>query len=133
MRDDLQQALETESRLPLRRFFERWICGDTLPRLRMASRIETVASGDDLVVRLEQAGEVFDVPLTLTVDCTGCPPVEVNLRLVDARQEIRIPLKGQLRRVDLNRVHVVPLSDLVITDTIRVTPPPASARPPRPR
>ena len=46
-------AMEAETGVPLDRFFERWIYGSTLPRLKASSRVE----GDELVLRVEQIGD----------------------------------------------------------------------------
>jgi hypothetical protein len=62
--DDLRIAMEAESGVPLERFFDRWIFGTELPRLRYTSRI----SGTDVAVRFEQVGPtLFDVPVTVTL------------------------------------------------------------------
>ena len=113
--DDLQRALEAASRVSLQRFFDRWIYGDTLPHVRAVARTETAAGCQELVIRLEQAGEVFDVPVAVTLDYADRPPVEITVRLGEAQQEFRIPLAGPLRRLDLNRVDAVPFSDFVLT------------------
>jgi hypothetical protein len=128
--DDLQRALETEAGIPLQRFFDRWIYGDTLPRLRAQARTETSDGRQELVLRIEQAGEVFDAPVAVTLEYADRPPAALMVKVGEAQQEFRIPLSGSLRRLDLNRVDAVPLSDLVVNGP---TASPAGGRPtPRP-
>ncbi len=110
--DDLQRALEAESGVSLQRFFDRWIYGDTLPRLRAAARTEAVNGRRELVVTVEQAGEVFDAPVVLTLGYSDRPAADVTVKLREAQQEFRIPLAGTLRRLDLNRVDGVPVANL---------------------
>ena len=55
--------METESGRSLHRFFDRWIYGTTLPRLTFTYRID----GSDVVLHVEQVGELFDFPLTVTL------------------------------------------------------------------
>jgi aminopeptidase N len=101
---DLQQAMEAEAGMPLERFFERWIRGSAVPQVRVTSRTEDGGDGQDVVVRLEQTGELFDLPVTVTVDFIGRPPVNVPVRLTEQVSETRIPLRGgTLRQVYVNR------------------------------
>ncbi|MGE5361595.1 MAG: M1 family aminopeptidase [Bacteroidales bacterium] len=129
--DDLQRAMEAEAHTSLQRFFDRWIYGDTLPRVRAVTSTETVGAHEELVVRLRQEGTVFDVPVTVSLDYAGRPGVELTVRLAQAQQEFRIPLVAPLRKVELNRAHVALLADLAIANA--AGPPASSARGPRPR
>ncbi len=97
--DDLRKAMEAESGRSLERFFERWIYDSTLPRLKFFS----VLDGTDLVVRFEQVGEVFDVPVTVTVTYTDGRTTEHVVAVTDQVTEARIPLAGTLRSVDTNQ------------------------------
>ncbi len=97
--DEFRLAMESESGVPLDRFFERWIYGSTLPRLKTSSRVE----GDEIVLRVEQLGEVFDVPVTFTLQYADRTPVDVLVRVTEAFVEQRIPLAGTLRGVDVSR------------------------------
>lgn len=96
--DDLRAAFEAETPMPLGRFFDRWILGFTLPQARLNWRMD--ADGAHVVIRVEQTGEVFDFPLTVTVYPAGGPPVQTHL-VVDAPvQEVRVPVNGRVRQVD---------------------------------
>ena len=55
-------AMEAETGMSLDRFFQRWIYGSTIPRVKVSYRLE----GTDVVLRIEQIGEVFDLPVTVT-------------------------------------------------------------------
>jgi hypothetical protein len=129
--DDLQRAMEAEAGTSLQRFFDCWIYGDALPRVRAVTTTDARGAGGELVVRFRQEGTVFDVPVTVSLDYVDRPPAVVTVRLVEPQQEFRIPLAGQLRKVDLNRLDVAPFSEFVV-----VSPPSAplaAARGFRPR
>lgn len=96
--DDLRRAMEAESGQDLERFFERWIYDSGIPRLRFSSAVD----GQDLVVRFEQVGEVFDLPVTVTVSYTDGTTAEHVVPVREATVERRLPLTGPLRSVDVN-------------------------------
>jgi hypothetical protein len=109
--DDLQRAFETETEASLERFFERWIHGATLPRLRFSYRVEQPAAGSDatggpeVILRFEQEGEIFDVPVTVTLNYRSGASEDLVVPITDEITELRLPLAGQLRGVDVNRDH----------------------------
>lgn len=113
---DLQRAFEAETLFPLDRFFDRWVRGATIPQVKVSTQIEEGKNGGLAVVQLEQTGEVFDLPLTVTVDYVDRPPFTVEIRLTDQTAELRIPLIGSLRRIDVNR------DELSIVDVVRQSP-----------
>jgi hypothetical protein len=95
--DDLRAAFEAEARRPLGRFFDRWILGSTLPHVRV-----TTQAGREpgfATVRVEQVGEVFDFPLTVTVQYTDGTVEEQTLLVTEAVHDHRIPLAGPVRRI----------------------------------
>ncbi|MGQ0734931.1 MAG: M1 family aminopeptidase [Acidobacteriota bacterium] len=97
---DLRRAMEAAAGRGLDRFFERWIYESGLPRVQYS----TTVSNNDLVVNFSQLGEVYDVPVTVTLtyaDRTVDEVVVVN----DARVEKRIPLTGSLQGVSVNDDH----------------------------
>jgi hypothetical protein len=97
--EDLRAAMEAESHRPLERFFERWIYGSTLPKLKLSYRVEN----SEVVVRVEQLGELFDVPLTVTLQYADRKPQDVVVPVTDRVVEVRVPLAGALRGVDVNK------------------------------
>ena len=60
--------METETGRSLERFFEQWIYGSTLPRLKVGYRVEAGPDGQQAIIHVEQLGEVFDLPLTVTLN-----------------------------------------------------------------
>jgi hypothetical protein len=98
--EDLQRAMEAESGRSLERFFERWIFQSGLPRVRYSSTVE----GQEVVVRFEQVGEVYDLPVTVTLHY-GDKAVDDLAILDEAVVEKRFPLAGALRSVEINADH----------------------------
>jgi aminopeptidase N len=97
--DDLRKAMEAESSRNLERFFERWIYDSAVPRLRFSS----VQEGQDLIVRFEQDGEVFDVPVTVTVTYADGRTSEHLVTHTEATTEQSLPLSGPFRSVEVNQ------------------------------
>jgi hypothetical protein len=113
---DLQRAFEAEAGIPLQRFFDRWIYGSSIPEVKVTTRTADGAPLQDVVMRFEQIGEVFDVPVTVTLDYLNRAPVNVPIKLTEQITEVRIPLRGALRKIDINR------DELTIGDFTRQLP-----------
>jgi hypothetical protein len=96
---ELRAAMEAETGMSLERFFERWIYGSTLPKLKVGYRTE----GTDVILQVEQIGEVFDVPLTIELQYADRKPVEVLVAVTDKTVEKRVPLAGVLRGIDVSK------------------------------
>jgi len=104
--EDLKAAFEAESHRSLDRFFTRWIYNDTLPRLKFSYKTD----GADVVVRFEQVGEVFDVPVTVRLNYVNpTPAASVVIPITEQVTEQRIPLKGILKDVDANSDNAAPV------------------------
>jgi hypothetical protein len=101
--DDFREAMEAETGRSLQRFFEQWIYGSTLPRLRFASRIEAADGGQRVVLHVEQVGEVFDLPLTVTLSYTDRREVQVVVPVTERVVDFPVTLAGTLRGVDVSR------------------------------
>jgi hypothetical protein len=101
--DDLRAAMEAESGLDLGRFFERWIYADGVPDVLYSTTVEETGAGPAAVVRFAQVGDVYDIPVTVTVECGGKPPVDVLVKIRDREAEARIPLSGALKKIEINR------------------------------
>ena len=97
--DDFRQVFEAESKLPLQRFFQKWIMGATLPKLRVTSRIED--SQQAAIVRVEQIGEIFDVPVTVAVQYADGTSQDITLVITEATSEHRVELKGPVRKIEV--------------------------------
>jgi hypothetical protein len=105
--DDLRQAMEAEAGVPLSRFFEQWVYGQELPQVTLTWRVERDGDGQDAILRLEQAGEPFDVPVTVTLDYADRPAARIVVKLSGRELETRVPLAGVLRRADISREETV--------------------------
>jgi hypothetical protein len=96
--DDLRRAMETASGTDLNRFFERWIYDNGIPRLRYSTSVE----GNELVVRFEQSGDIYDVPVTMAITYGDGKTTESVVIVNDAANEARIPLSGAIRSIEAN-------------------------------
>lgn len=95
---DLQRAMERESGRPLDRFFERWIYDSSLPHVRVSTAIE----GQQVVVRMEQQGDVFDVPILVGIVYSDGRTDE-HVVVSDAEVvEARVPVNGTIRQIQIN-------------------------------
>ena len=101
--DDLRRAMEEESGASLMRFFDQWVLGDGLPQVTVSSRVEEHGGVQEAVVEFEQTGDLYDVPVTVTVESGTTSVIETLVKLTDRRAVVRVPFKGTLRRVDVNR------------------------------
>ena len=111
--DNVQQAFETESGQSLERFFEGWIHGAGVPRLRSSWRLDPAAPVPTAVVRLEQVGLQFEYPVTVTMRYATGQAEEMLVSVVDPVTDLRVPLKGRLGEVAVNR------DGLTIVDVVR--------------
>jgi hypothetical protein len=107
--ENLREAMEAESGRSLERFFERWIYNGTLPRVTFSYRIEQSSgpggpngsAGQTAVLHFEQTTDVFDFPLTVTLQYADRKPAEVTVPITDKVVDMRVPLEGTLRGVDV--------------------------------
>jgi hypothetical protein len=97
--DDFRVAMEKAGGQPLDRFFERWIYSGAIPAVRFSSQID----GRLLRVRFEQKGDIFDIPITVTIGYADGTSEDVIVKLTEATTERVIPLKGAIRAVDVNK------------------------------
>ena len=84
---------------PVERFFERWIYGSTVPRVKVGYRLE----GSDVVLHVEQIGDVFDLPVTITLQYADRKSADVVVRATEQVTEQRVPLAGVLRGIDVSK------------------------------
>jgi hypothetical protein len=83
--------------------------GSSLPQLRITTRVADEGRTAD--VRVDQIGEVFDVPLTLSIQYADGRSDDVMLPLSTATTERQISLKGPLRKI-------VPREELILADFV---------------
>jgi len=98
--EDLERALEAESGRVLDRFFERWIYGTDIPRIRYST---TLGNGT-VTVRFEQAADlVFDLPVTVTLTYANGRTADFMIPVTEAVVERSIPTTDLVRQVQVNR------------------------------
>jgi hypothetical protein len=98
--DDLRQAFEKETGRSFERFFEQWIHGAALPRLRYGSQVDQ----GGLTMKFTQMTDVlFDVPVTVTLNYTDGRTSDVVVAVTDREVVHKIPLDGTLRNVEVNK------------------------------
>ena len=98
--EDFERALEAESGRVLDRFFERWIYGTEIPRVRYSADV----GEREVLVRFEQTGNlVFDLPVTVTLTYANGRTTDVMVPVTDVVVERSIPADGVVRRVQINR------------------------------
>jgi hypothetical protein len=98
--EDLERAFESESGRVLDRFFERWIYGTEIPRIRYNAAI----SPGNVQVKFEQLGDlVFDLPVTVTLTYANGRTSDVVVPLTEAIVEKSIPTTETVRQVQINR------------------------------
>ncbi|MBI3400834.1 MAG: hypothetical protein HY048_05380 [Acidobacteria bacterium] len=95
--EDLRAAMEAESGRSLERFFERWIYGTQVAKLKFSYRVE----GAEIVLHADQIGDVFDLPLTVTLHYADKRTVDVVMSVTERSVDARVPLTGTLRGVDI--------------------------------
>lgn len=96
--DDFRRAMERASGRDLNRFFETWIYGSAVPRVKFTSHV----TGGEALVRFEQRGEPVDAALTVTVTYRNGESEEVVVPLADKVTERTIPLRGPVRSIAAN-------------------------------
>ncbi len=104
--DDLIRAFEAASGRSLAAFFERWIHEDDLPDIAFSYRTESGSAGRagerDAVLRFEQRGKLFELPITVTLRYRGNERETLTVPVAGEVTEVRVPLRGQLRDVEVN-------------------------------
>jgi hypothetical protein len=96
--EDFRTAMQAETPIRLNRFFQRWIRETGVPQLRVSSRIEP--DGSLAVIRIQQVGDVFDLPLTVTVQYAEGSTEEITIPVTEALTEYPIRLKGAVKRIN---------------------------------
>jgi hypothetical protein len=96
--DDLRRAMEAASKRDLNRFFDRWIYDSGIPKIRYSTSVE----GQELVIRFEQSGDIYDVPVTVAVTYGDNKTAEFVVISDDASTEARLPLTGTVKSVEPN-------------------------------
>jgi hypothetical protein len=101
--EDVKAAFELEANRDLDLYFDRWIYGSSLPRLKFSYTIER----DAVVVRIEQIGERFELPVTVTLKHTAST-TDVTIPVIDQITTQRIPITTPVRSVAVNEDDAAP-------------------------
>jgi hypothetical protein len=101
--EDVKAAFETEANRDLDLFFDRWIYGSALPRLKFSYTTEPGA----VVVRIEQIGERFELPVTVTLK-HAASSTDVMVPVIDQVTTQRIPFTTPVRSVGVNEDDAAP-------------------------
>ncbi|HWP99349.1 MAG TPA: M1 family aminopeptidase [Vicinamibacterales bacterium] len=103
--DDLRRAMEAASGETLDRFFEGWIFGASIPQLRVRHGVVEDET-PHLLLRIEQLQpDLFDLPVTVAIAYSDAPAQRFPVRVRDRLTELRLPLAGTLRNVQVNDDH----------------------------
>ena len=97
--EQFRDAMEAETGRNLERFFERWIYGSSLPQLKVGYRVD----GSEVVLHVEQVGELFDLPLTIAMQYADRKTTDVPIAVTERVTEVRVPLAGTLRGIDISK------------------------------
>lgn len=106
--DDLVKAFETESGRSLDDFFGVWIHEFDTPVLHFDYRTEARAEDADerdVILRFRQEDTNFEVPVTVTLNYRSGSQDEVVVPVTNHTTEVRVPLKGPLKNLDVNEDH----------------------------
>jgi hypothetical protein len=97
--DDVRDAFQAQTPLPLDRFFTRWVRESDHPRLRVSW---TQTSTTSIDVRVQQSGDVFDVPHDVVVQHADGARTRHTLHITRDDETFTIPVRGPARRVELD-------------------------------
>ena len=96
--DDFRRSMEAASNRDLEPFFEGWIYGSSIPRVKVTQRQQE----DTLLLRFEHRLDVIVVPVTVQITYTTGETQELVVAVGERVVERTVPLKGTIRRVDIN-------------------------------
>jgi hypothetical protein len=101
--EDVKAAFELEANRDLDAYFDRWIYGSSLPRLKFSYTTEPGA----VVVRFEQIGERFELPVTVTLK-HAASSTDVTIPVTEQVTTRRIPVASRVRGVGVNEDAAAP-------------------------
>jgi predicted metalloprotease with PDZ domain len=96
--DDFQRAMEKAAGRDLQRFFDAWVFGADIPRLKFSYQV----SGTQATVRFDQPGDGVEVPVTVTVTYASGVSESSIVQLAGKQTERTIPLQGRVRAITAN-------------------------------
>ena len=107
--DDVRKAFERESGMDLKRFFDAWIGGSGSPLVAFSWTRPAGSPSDEALVRVEQRGKESEFPVTVTVQYTDGRAEDSQVIVRGREAEFRVPIKGSVRDILLNRDGLTPL------------------------
>jgi hypothetical protein len=96
---DFKEAVARHTTMPLDRFFDRWVLGASIPRVRVNTKVGE--GGRSATVRVEQLGDVFDVPLSVLVRFQDGGTEPRDLKITEQISEHVLTFDRPVRRVDV--------------------------------
>jgi len=106
---DVREAFERESGLDLTRFFDTWIGGSGTPLVTFGWSRPAGSPSDEALVRIEQRGKESEFPVTVTIQYTDGRAEDTQVIVRGRAAEFRVPIKGTVRDILLNRDGLTPL------------------------
>jgi len=106
---DVRAAFEKESGENLERFFDAWIYGSGTPAVAFSWAPAADLEARAVALRVEQRGKDSEFPVTVTLEYAGGATEDTQIIVRERTAEFRLPIKGQLRNVTLNRDGLTPL------------------------
>jgi hypothetical protein len=107
--DDARAAFEKESGQALEAFFLGWIEGSGTPQVLVNWTRDAGATPPVAVLRVEQRGKTFEFPVTATVEYANGTSEDVPLIVRERTADFRLPLKGDVKTITLNRDGLTPM------------------------
>ena len=100
--DDVRAAMEAASGRDLSSFFEAWIFGVAIPRVKFSYEIK---DSSQAIVRFEHRADVMELPVTVTVTYRSGETENVVIPVGERVIERGIKLKGAVRAIEVNQDH----------------------------
>jgi hypothetical protein len=102
--DDFRKAMEASSGRDLTAFFQAWVHGSGIPRLRFSYQTPDPAN---VLVRFEHVGEQIEVPVTVTLTYATGETEEFVVPVSERTVERKLAVKAgaTLRKVEANADH----------------------------
>ncbi|MCU0249924.1 MAG: hypothetical protein MUE61_06935 [Vicinamibacterales bacterium] len=107
--DDVRAAFEKESGQDLARFFDMWIGGSGTPAVAFSWDRAAGGAAPEVALRIEQRGRESEFPVTVTLHYANGAAEDRQVVVRERAAEYRLPLKGELRNITLNRDGLTPL------------------------
>ena len=105
----MRAAFEKESGRDLARFFNAWIYGSGTPEVAFTWAPAAGGAERAVALRVEQRGKDSEFPVTVTLRYADGTLEDTQIVVSEKSGEFRLPIKGQLREITLNRDGFTPL------------------------